>query len=663
MSALVRISTDLELRYGTTVFNFRRFLDTRENVLLENEETGEPWKLSTAQLCRMLQSKELIPVGGSQPVPMLQGESAQDVILDIDSLPTRQKVLLLLRYGLIKMLKKAGVSRGQTQAIADRLPEMLPKLVAMLEKAKLPANQVRFEPGVSTVQRYWTRLDYAGGNYAALASGHWFRRPGHLLDPQVDDCIDDLLDKFYLQPNRPTLKETCEKINKRLKALAEQGKISEDLAQVSEATVQRRKQELDPFLVTMRREGIARARREHRYTLDGTCVTRALQRLEVDHTLLDWYVLCDVTGLPLGRPTLTIVVDSFSKHITGLYVSFNGPSIATVLKAIKNSILPKTEFAAAAGLQRPWIAFGVGETFLLDNGLEFHCAVMQRVSMELGIDVEFCPVRSPWVKPNVERAFAELDYISVSQGRVDKRGSDAIPKDPKSCAVIPFSRFAKGLVIWASDIHGQRVNRRTLCRPAEIFEESLALAPAPSMPLTFEGLDLIAAMSLHRKVGLGGVERRGITWAGPELKEVLADAGGPFRGLIKWDPDNLDVAYVQNPRSFRWHALQSTRPDFTVGLTEHQLRVIRSAMWGKAKARDRVDEMIQARDNLREAWLEPLAVRDVKVDPVYARKFAAVSATATRVDRPAPPAATVLSPDELGVYEPQDVPAFEVETF
>jgi putative transposase len=383
--------------------------------------------------------------------------------------------------------------------------------------------------------------------------------------------------------------------------------------------------------------------------------------LEVDHTLLDWHVLCDITGLPLGRPTLTIIVDSFSKHIVGLYVSFNGPSVPSVLKAVKHSILPKASIGEAAGLQRPWIPFGVGETFLLDNGMEFHSATFQRVAMSLGVDVEYCPVRAPWVKPNVERAFLDLDFVRVAQGRVIKHGSDAIPADPSNCAVIPFSRFVKGLVIWAADIHGHQVNRRTLCRPAQVYEESISLAPAPTMPKTFESLDLIAAMSMRRRVSAGGVDRRGITWAGPELKEVLLDAGGPFTGSIKWDPDNLDITYVQNPRSLQWHALRSTRPDFTRGLTEHQLRVIRRAMTKDAKRRDIVDAMIRSRDALREAWLEPLARQNIKVDPRQARQYAAVSATALRIESASPKPQAVISPEDLAGYDAADIPDFEYD--
>lgn len=659
MTGLIKISTDLELRYGAATYNFRRFVDSRQYVVLENEETGEPWKLSMSEFDKLVRRKELVPSGGSQPAKALLDQPVSEVILDTSALPMRQRVQLYLRHTLIQRLKRAGVSHGQREKIAEKLPELLPQIIEQARKGKLDVDGIKFHPSASTIQRLWTSFERAGGNVAALASGHWFRQSAHSVHSKVDEVIEDCIARLYLQYKGPTLKETWGEARKQLNKLVESGILTAQAGAVSYATVHRRAKELDPYFVTARREGQARARVKHRATIDGTRATRALERLEVDHTLLDWYVLCDLTGLPLGRPTLTIIVDSYSKYIVGLYVSFNGPGIATVLKAIKHSILPKTQLSKDAGCENPWVAFGVGETFLLDNGLEFHSQTFQRVTMELCIDVEYCPVRCPWVKPSVERTFADLDHIGIPHGRVNKNGSNGIPVKPKDCAVIPFSRFAQGLVIWACDIHGHHTNRMTLCRPAEIFVESLARCPAPTMPMSLHGLDLIAAMSQVKTISHGGVERRGITYAGAGLPELMADVGAPFRGLIKWDPDNLGTMLVQNPRSMQWHALASTRPDFAEGLTEHQLRTIRRALGADANRGDRVDQMIRMRDNFRQAWLEPLAVKNVNVNPADARKFAAVSATAAHAVRSPQPSTTILTPDEFGTYEPHEIPEFE----
>ena len=46
------------------------------------------------------------------------------------------------------------------------------------------------------------------------------------------------------------------------------------------------------------------------------------ERWELDHTLLDVVVIDEGDGLPIGRPTLTVVRDKYSACIPGLALSF-----------------------------------------------------------------------------------------------------------------------------------------------------------------------------------------------------------------------------------------------------------------------------------------------------------------------------------------------------
>lgn len=55
-----------------------------------------------------------------------------------------------------------------------------------------------------------------------------------------------------------------------------------------------------------------------------------LERVEVDHTPLDVIVLNEKTGLADGRPTLTLLLDRYSRMPLGFEIGFEVPSELSV---------------------------------------------------------------------------------------------------------------------------------------------------------------------------------------------------------------------------------------------------------------------------------------------------------------------------------------------
>ena len=197
-----------------------------------------------------------------------------------------------------------------------------------------------------------------------------------------------------------------------LKSLAKAGAISEEQATVSYTTLQRRAGDIDQYRRIASREGEARARMVCRTSMGSARATYPLQRVEIDHTILNWVVICDRTGLPLGRPVLTVAIDAATGYILGFYLSFYGAGVTSVTGVLRNSIEPKDEMIASLGLKNRWLAQGLADEFVLDNGLEFHSKVFKSICWHLGIDMTYCRVRTPWLKPHVERFFADLNWLT-----------------------------------------------------------------------------------------------------------------------------------------------------------------------------------------------------------------------------------------------------------
>ena len=104
---------------------------------------------------------------------------------------------------------------------------------------------------------------------------------------------------------------------------------------------------------------------------------------QCDHTKSDVLVV-DQAGEMLGRPWLTIVVDTYSRCIMGLHLGFDAPSAQVVGLALRHAILPK-QYAAAYELQQVWDTYGLPQYLYTDGGKDFRSQHLEQVATELGI--------------------------------------------------------------------------------------------------------------------------------------------------------------------------------------------------------------------------------------------------------------------------------------
>lgn len=663
MASLYVLDRNLIVRFGNVTYQFNRKLEDGQVVQFENQVTGEYKTFGLSEFHSKVQTGVLTPILGVQDDRLLndQGKPGERV-LDISALPATVQEELGFRRAMVRYIHKKGIRRGQRSKISQAILELFSS-----NEKKQSGTTVSFpvkRPSESTVMGWMRRYEESGRNIASLLNGNIQRKRETRVHSEVESAMTWALDKIYLTRNQPSLQSAFDQLQIAIKVLVEKQIVPADQAVVSLATFQRRKDNLDPYMVATRRYGQVAAAHKLRVTMDGTIVTRAMQRYEFDHTPLNWVVICDRTGLPLGRPTLTVVVDSYSGYVVGMYVSFNGPGLTSVIKVLKNAIRPKDDLVLAAGAQYRWIAYGVPDCAILDNGMEFHSHAFKLIAWDLGIDLEYCKVRTPWLKPKVERFFASLDYLTLLEGRIYKPMINVLRIDPKKDAAITLSELCKGLVLYCCDIHGRTPNSRTLELPFDRFAESIEKNPPASLPVSTSSLDMIAAMSKSMVVAQGGVEFFGLNYAGYPLKELIDSAGGKFRSVVKWDPDNMGDMFVQHPRSQEWVNLSCTRPDYACGLTWNQHRFLRDFTRKDLKRSGNVEDLLQSKVRLSQVWMEPLARKNKSLEYEAAKRYAG-KVTSNQADFDINTKATQLpSPirlvaEEDLVFDAAEIPMFE----
>jgi len=640
------------LRHGEKTYEITRQLNDEE-FQLEECITRRASVLDRLTLLKRIWDKTYSVVLPSKSGKANQDDLARVATIDLGSLKEDVRAGIERRMEYVDALQKAHVSRGQRKRI-----EVISKKVALRLKDPRP-------PSASTVMD-WARKFQANGHSAhALMNGNATRVRQRRKPERMNRLVTHMLQTVYLTKAKHTLQHTLDRIKAEAKKLVEKKELEAREANISLSTLSRRVQEIDYFRRIAAREGIPRARILCRTVMGGAGASYPLERVEIDHTPLNWVVVCDRTGLPLGRPLLTCMIDAYSGYVCGIYLSFYGPGLSSVSGVIRNALMPKDEFTRGVTLKNPWIAHGLPDQLILDNGMEFHAKAFKLMSWELATQLMFCRVRTPWLKPHIERFFASLNYLTLTRGRVHKRVTNVVNLDPRKDAAIKFSDLVKGLIMFVADVHPFEINERKLARPFDLYREGLDMCPPVAYPGDMHSLKLSSALSKILTVGPGGVELHGLPYGSVELLPLHKRYGTTFKTLIKWDPDNMSEIYVQDPHHKSWTTSQCRWEEYSDGLSWNQHLMIRKHARETLKSNGAYEYLQTARLDLHDHWLNATSHKTTADSALAARYYGITSARVMSSQQYALPAATttrhLMSQEEVALSnnETRETPSFE----
>jgi hypothetical protein len=179
-------------------------------------------------------------------------------------------------------------------------------------------------------------------------------------------------------------------------------------------------------------------------------------RYEIDATIADIYLLSADRQRIIGRPTLYVVVDVFSRMVTGFYVGLENPSYVTAMSALVTSMSDKTELCANYGLEitpEQWPSVGVPDVILADRG-ELLGHQIESLEKAFAVRIENTPPYRGDAKGIVERYFRTLqaEFKSSAPGVVTatkarKQGG----KDYRLDATLSLQEFTQ--IMLASILH------------------------------------------------------------------------------------------------------------------------------------------------------------------------------------------------------------------
>jgi putative transposase len=337
----------------------------------------------------------------------------------------------------------------------------------------------------------WKKKYLANGK-DAFALGEQHQRKGNRTSRyplEVIDIAEDCIDRIYLQRERKTIAETVEEAVVMVTRENNQRPSGMQLPRPTRRLIERLINNIPAFDRYAARYGSIAANRIFRSKLKHHVTKKPLESAEIDHTKLDLFVIDDESHIPLGRPWLTICIDSHTRCVLGIYIGFEPPSYLTVGKCLKHAFLPKTDLQKQfPEIRNTWDAHGVMEQLFVDNGLEFHSISLEKSCFAFGVEIIYTPRKRPWFKGKIER-FNRTINDGVSHGIQGTTFSNIFEKDdydPSKHAVVTLSTLRLVIHKWIADYYHQKPHRSldsqtpAVVWTSSINPEDIALAHNPA---------------------------------------------------------------------------------------------------------------------------------------------------------------------------------------
>lgn len=256
---------------------------------------------------------------------------------------------------------------------------------------------------------------------------------------------------------------------------------------------------------------------------------------QCDHTRVDVLVV-DSAGEILGRPTLTIVVDTYSRCIMGMHLGFDAPSAAVVCLALRHAILPK-QYSSAYELRHTWDTYGLAQYLYTDGGKDFRSEHIEQVATELGIAL--CLRRQPSDGGIVERPFGTFnsEFFSTLPGYT---GSNVKERSPhaESAACLTLLQLEQLLVRYIVDRYNQAIDARMGNQTRIGRWEAGRMAQLPL--LGERELDICLMRRARRTVYRNGyIQFASLMYQGEHL---AAYAGETV--IIRYNPRDITTIYI-----------------------------------------------------------------------------------------------------------------------
>ncbi|PQJ42862.1 integrase [Vibrio campbellii] len=483
------------------------------------------------------------------------------VFKDVFGVSEERRDEAIHRYNVLEFLIERYGENFSKKEIDDAFP-------SLKEKFGLTT------PSASSIYRYWRTFKKSDFQLSSLipkvTAGNTSKNVPEELEPLIQEAIKD-----YFSAEEQTAASAYLTLETEVSRYNETNDTQHSLFSIQSFRNRLRKHSEYEKIVL--RKGKSAADATFRKVGQRPATTRALERVEADHTRLDLFVIDERYGIPLGRPWLTLLYDTHTKSIIGFYLGFEPPSYLSVSLALENAILPKDYVKELyPSVEGVWPCYGLPEHLIVDNGAEFNSVDFKIACKELKIKVKKNPTKKPWLKGSVERYFRTINNRLLSRipGKSFTNIFERKDYDPLKNAVIDSLLLQEMIHIWIVDMYQNGKNGLENNIPNLSWVDAVN-SSIPPRPFKGSREELKFNLGKNREVALdkNGL-RLGTTirYSSARLAKYFGEATckdmKSVRVRIKYDPSNLGRVYVLDETKEEFFAVEAIDADYAYSVSE-----------------------------------------------------------------------------------------------
>ena len=359
------------------------------------------------------------------------------------------------------------------------------------------------------------------------------------LPESVERIIRELLHKRFLSRQKRSLAALYREITLACKA--------QKLRVPARNTVALRIATLDPITTARSRVGTDAAR-----GLQGAGgvppeVTIPLEKVQIDHTVIDLMVVDECDREPIGRPYLTVAIDVFTRCVLGMVVTLEAPSAVSVGLCLVHVACDKRSWLERLNVEMDWPMSGKPRLLYLDNAAEFKSEALRRGCEQHGVQLSYRPPGLPHFGGIVERVIGTtMQMIHELPGTTFSNPDQRGEYDSEGRAALTLRELERWLTLAIGAYHGS-VHGSLLQPPAALWADAVARLGTPTVVTHAVAFLVDFLPVIRRTLTRTGFVIDHIHYYADSLKPWIAKRDRLPAFLIRRDPRDISRIWVLEP--------------------------------------------------------------------------------------------------------------------
>jgi putative transposase len=397
----------------------------------------------------------------------------------------------------------------------------------------------QLKASVRTLRRWLQRYKERGDLTAFIDRAPGLRQGQRSLAREVEAIIQFAVTRKLASSGNCTVRSVYEAIRGDCQAIGQ--------AAPAPSTILARIKSLKANPAFLPTEVGRKVRDRMRFVRGSAGVTRALERVEIDHTLVDTHLVDRLDGQPIGRPWLTIAIDVATRAVLGFVLTLEHPSRLSVALCVQQAIFPKETWLKSIGAVGSWPMFGRMELIYTDNGAEFRSLSFRLGCQRHGIRNDYRPVRTPRYGGTVERLIGTfMRRVRLIPGNTYNEILGTRTPYAEQNAVLTLEDLERWFANEVTAYHHE-THRILGTSPMSAWEnawktpQGLMLPRYPADPQTVL-TDLLPHQS--RVISREGIFVNGLRYHSLDLEPYVKP---DLRRIVRIDPRDVSAVYLEQP--------------------------------------------------------------------------------------------------------------------